>query len=133
MASKQVWEPVPDDHYGAHDTISVMRIGTLLEINSAYGDGATKHNAMIELPDNIRLCQLVESDAPAAVTIPSEVREAIRRLTAYGIPVGCTNADWIRWRETVTKWLDSLPAGLARTFIATATKQKGSQHDTKSS
>lgn len=38
---------------------------------------------------------------------PEEVREAIRKLADYGIPLGATWDDWNRWRDTVSVWLDS--------------------------
>lgn len=116
MASNQVWKPVgavpiESQHLTTYGEV-VYEMVFAEENRLLVTNGPNQHDsnalAVATLPDNIRLCQLV--DAPAAVTIPSEVREAIRRLTAYGIPVGCTNADWIRWRETVTKWLDAQPA-----------------------
>ncbi len=40
-------------------------------------------------------------------TIPPDVREAIRKLADYGMPLGATNHDWKRWRDIALTWLDA--------------------------
>jgi len=52
-------EAVPDGIYGQVDTITISRNGTMLEINSACGDGSAKHNAIIPLPDGWQLMRPV--------------------------------------------------------------------------
>lgn len=39
--------------------------------------------------------------------IPPDVREAIRKLADYGMPLGATNHDWKRWRDIALTWLDA--------------------------
>jgi len=42
-----------------------------------------------------------------ADAIPPDVREAIRKLADYGMPLGATNHDWKRWRDIALTWLDA--------------------------
>lgn len=42
-----------------------------------------------------------------APAIPPDVREAIRKLADYGMPLGATNHDRKRWRDIALTWLDA--------------------------
>lgn len=96
MASK-VWRPIADGTYkGQHRDNTVIVEGEWLVVKDPEWNGG--ESATIALPDSIRVCELVD----ASPTVPSEL---IRRLLAYGIPLGATNADWKRWRDTVNAWL----------------------------
>jgi len=42
-----------------------------------------------------------------APAIPPNVREAIRKIADYGMPLGATNYDWRGWRDTALTCLDA--------------------------
>ena len=96
------WEPVEDGE--ATSFTYVDNGGKLLGVFA--GDDYTDWYAMDELPDNIRLCRQVEADVPG-VTVPSEVRKAIRQLKVD------YDQGWsINWNDikTLVAWLDELEA-----------------------
>ena len=43
----------------------------------------------------------------AKPAIPPNVREAIRKIADYGMPLGANNYDWRGWRDTALTWLDA--------------------------
>ena len=108
------WVPVENGVYGDYDTVQVD--GGALTVNSAYGNGQ-KRNAMIPLPNDLRLCRHVP-DAPAAASVPSrEVVEAIgycwRWAQVWSEKGGADSDERYAWMnkqvDIVHKWLATLP------------------------
>lgn len=113
MASNRVWRPVPDGEYimplwdDKTYTLCVSDNGESLDAwgnadSNKYKDGTPKHVEGLGVGD-YRLCELV--DAPAAVTIPDEVREAIALVLGHAEHCYDLEPEPEEF-ETVRAWLD---------------------------
>lgn len=101
MANKiKTWQPLPNgNHYQAAKDTRIDIRADMVILDNKYAI------LTAVLKDNFRFCELVESETHP---VPDEIKKAITHLADYGIPLGCTNADWNLWRDTVTRWLSTL-------------------------
>lgn len=80
-------------------------IDTLISDNNRIFDrAATRLAEIYEL--RARIAEL-EARLAQTPTIPPDVRETLRKLADYGMPLGATNHDWRRWRDAALSWLDA--------------------------
>lgn len=118
----KVWKPVETGTLHTwdamcHECMDVIQVSKayeyvdgprqLLTVSENFGE----REASVYMPDNFRLCQLV--DAPP--TLPDEVKEAIEELRALVVALVATSRGndagtrYIEAARTVRAWLDAQP------------------------
>lgn len=77
MASRTEWQPLPDGRYDAqHFNHEIEVDRDYLKLSCPGFDGGVHDEVEVGLPDDIRLCHLVE--VPAAPAVPPDIAETIR-------------------------------------------------------